>query len=367
MCSRRRCKKYPLTRLSLHSYLLQRQKVATLIQFTRHGSEENNVTPHRELLQERVREETPINVRCLYGQDRSYIQREGNEIQIHMKIPALGDENSESLFTVPSGRVYQDGDFYLVETPTRLVGALIRPIDFPLEPHAFAVYQSLLRITQSWNFFRIWNYVPYINQDSFGMENYKSFCKGRSLAFEEYFGQGFEVQLSAASAVGINDNNLVLYFVAGKEEGMHVENPEQVAAFRYPQQYGPRAPSFARGTLVQNGDRTGYISGTASIKSHESVTLSSISEQLYTTIDNISLVFERMGLLTDRMSYSVPLPDRHYQRQFKVYIRHEKDVPLIRRQFEQMIGLSDVDSVLYLRADICRAELDLEIESVVQG
>lgn len=311
------------------------------------------------------REQTPASVRCLFGAEQSYVQRQDNDIVIHLKIPVFGPNASEPLLEVASGRVYQDGDFYLVETPTHLAGALVKEIDFPLEAHALDVYKNLLRITQGWNFFRIWNYVPYINQDSFGMENYKSFCKGRSLAFEDFYGQGFEVQLSAASAVGINDNKLVLYFVAGKEEGMHVENPEQVAAFRYPQQYGPRAPSFARGTLVQNGSSTGYISGTASIKSHESVTLSSVSDQLYTTIDNISLVFERMGLLPDRMSYSVPLPDHHQHRQFKVYIRHEKDVSFIRQQFEQMIGVSESDSILYLQADICRSELDLEIESVV--
>ncbi|MGB1249055.1 MAG: hypothetical protein ACPG8W_00365 [Candidatus Promineifilaceae bacterium] len=311
--------------------------------------------------------EKQAGLRCLYGQETSFVERDGDQVTVHMKIPTFGEAMPEPILNVLDGNVYEDGGFYLIETPTKLVGALVREIDFPLESHAFEVYKNLLRITEGWNFFRIWNYVPYINEEQLGMENYKSFCKGRSLAFEDFLGRGFELELSAASAVGIEDNKLVVYFIAGKEEGMHVENPEQVAAFRYPEQYGPRPPSFARGTLVANGVNTGYISGTASIKSHESVTLSGVSEQLYTTVDNISLVFERMGLLPERMSYASPFPDRRYKRHFKVYIRHEEDAPAIRQQFEQMIGVSDLDSILYLKADICRYELDLEIESVIES
>jgi chorismate lyase/3-hydroxybenzoate synthase len=72
-------------------------------------------------------------------------------------------------------------------------------------------------LTKDWNLYRVWNYVPYINEEAFDLENYRSFCKGRSLAFEAFYGEDFNVKMPAASAVGINDNKLVLYFIAGKE------------------------------------------------------------------------------------------------------------------------------------------------------
>lgn len=305
------------------------------------------------------------SIRAFFGQNKTYCYSSENQIDLSLKIPVLGQQKTEYLISQP-GRIYQKLGFHIVETADTFAGALVQEVDFPLEEPAYEIYLNFLELTQNWNLFRVWNYVPYINEEVFDLENYKSFCKGRSLAFEEFYGNNFTVKLPAASAVGINDNKLVVYFIAGKTEATHIENPEQVSAFYYPPQYGPRSPSFARGTLInQNGKRIGYLSGTASIKSHTSVTLRNISEQFHTTLDNISLVFERMGLL-ERMSFYGNMPDpAKYDRTFKVYIRHQEDAEYIQKLFSQSIFASEDDHILYLRSDICRSELDLEIEAII--
>lgn len=307
-------------------------------------------------------------LQAIFGQEQTHCRAIGNSIELHLKIPTLGQQNAECLISQP-GRIYQKLGFHVVETEDRLAGALVKEVSFPLEQDSYEIYLNFLELTQNWNLFRVWNYVPYINEETLGLENYKSFCKGRSLAFEAFYGQNFTVKLPAASAVGINDNKLVLYFIAGKEKAIHMENPEQVSAFYYPKQYGPRSPSFARGTLIPTaGKQIGYLSGTASIKSHQSVTLGDVTEQLHTTLDNMSLVFERMGLVFERMSFGGIMPDPlKYLRTFKVYIRHEADAKYIQELFCQSISAAEEDRILYLRSDICRRELDIEIEAIIEN
>lgn len=306
------------------------------------------------------------SLRARFGQNQTDCITTGDTIDLSLKMPVLGSQDTEYIISQP-GQIYQKLGFHIIETADRFVGALVQEVDFPLEKAAYQIYLNFLELTKDWNLFRVWNYIPYINEEFCGLENYRSFCKGRSLAFENFYGEEFNFKMPAASAVGINDNKLVLYFIAGKERATNIENPEQVPAFNYPKQYGPRSPSFARGTVVlQDGKHIGYLSGTASIKSHESVTLRNISEQFHTTLDNMSLVFERMGLLHERMSFHGTMPDpAKYDRRFKVYIRHLEDAEYIQNLFHQSIFASEDDHILYLRSDICRFELDLEIEAII--
>jgi long-chain acyl-CoA synthetase len=316
------------------------------------------------------------SLRAVFGQDRTTCQISNNCIDLHLKIPKFGLDDTEYITEDRPGKIYTKQGFHLLESEDILAGAIVQDVQFPLESATYAVYLKFLELTKDWNLLRVWNYVPYINEDTDGLENYRSFCKGRSLAFEAFYGKEFEVKLPAASAVGINDHKLVLYFIAGKKSGTHVENHEQMSAFKYPQQYGPRSPSFARGTLVFQTDRAaypqdhhsmGYVSGTASIKGHESVTLDDVSQQLQTTLDNMSIVCEQMNLV-ERMSYGGPLPDPgKYTRHFKVYIRNESDVQYIQEEFPKMISATESDQIIYLRSDICRADLDLEIEAIFES
>jgi chorismate lyase/3-hydroxybenzoate synthase len=259
---------------------------------------------------------------------------------------------------VDTGIIYENRDFHLLENDYQLLGVLVKPITYPLETQIYNIYLDILELTQNWNLCRIWNYVPYINEESRGLENYKSFCKGRSLAFEKFYGEDFEVKLPAGTGVGICEDTYVIYFAAIKENISNVENPQQVSAFSYPSKYGPRSPSFARGTVITNrGKRIGYLSGTASIKGHQSLGKGDIIKQFYITLDNMKLVFEQMGF--DR-NFLVP---ELYERHFTVYLRHLSDLPIVKEMVEQ--NFLPTDRFVYLHSDICRAELDIEIEATI--
>ncbi len=306
------------------------------------------------------------SIRAVFGQEKTACIATQNSIDLHLKIPTFGSNNTEELICEEPGNIYQKLGFHLLETTDKLAGVLVHKADFPLEKGAYEIYLNFIELTKDWNLHRVWHYVPYINEDTEDLENYRSFCKARSLAFESFYGQDFEVKLPAASAVGINDDYLVMYFIAGKKEGTHIENYEQVPAFKYSKKYGPRSPSFARGTVIsQEGKNIGYVSGTASIKGEKTVS-PPIAEQLHTTMDNICIVCEQMGL-AERGSFYGPMPDpAKYDRHFKVYIRHPSDVTYIQEEFPKIIGATDTDQVIYLRSDICRSDLNLEIEAIVE-
>jgi chorismate lyase/3-hydroxybenzoate synthase len=168
-----------------------------------------------------------------------------------------------------------------------------------IESLTFEVYRRLLRgVTRAGfpHLLRVWNFVPRIHDKSSGLENYMRFCKGRSDAFAAHYGVSFPDRLPAASAVGCPGDSLVVHLLASREPGDHVENPRQVSAYRYPERYGPKSPSFARGTKAPRGwDGVVFVSGTASIVGHESVFPGDPVRQVEETMRNIEAVVDAAG------------------------------------------------------------------------
>jgi chorismate lyase / 3-hydroxybenzoate synthase len=276
-------------------------------------------------------------------------------------LPLLGGSGVEELFgsAAFAGR---DGEFSLYKTGPWLLGATTVALGRGLEETSQRLYENILRVTEGWHLARIWNYVPEINAvGPGGLENYRVFCRGRSLAFERHFGPGFTAQLPAASAVGCQPGCLTIVFAANEGSLCHLENPLQVAAYDYPAEFGPRAPSFARATVVPAPDgHTVFISGTAAIRGHATVAPLSIAQQLDCTLVNLGGVAQVCGLGPDL--------DQHggSMRHFKVYVRHAADQPLVAGVLAQRL-LVETDRVAYLQADICRASLLVEIEASFFG
>jgi len=222
-----------------------------------------------------------------------------------------------------------------------------------------SVYRRILSAARGHHLCRIWNYVPQINALTAGFENYRAFCQGRSLAFEASLGGTFQPQLPAASAVGCVGDTMDVFFAASDATPTHFENPEQVPAYLYPPEHGPRAPSFARATVVRDGSQTwSFISGTSAIKGHETVAPGALAGQLDCTLDNLRLISRQAGLGDDLGAGRVA------RRHFKVYLRHASDLAAARTRLERAL-LQPGDLVTYLQADICRAALNIEIEATL--
>ncbi len=277
---------------------------------------------------------------------------------LHVALPVLGGPVEETLHDeaapVPSGE-----GFALFRARDGLSGFAVAADELELEAAAADLYRRLFVVTAGLHLHRIWNYVPAINAVVDGLENYRRFCRGRSLAFETQFGQQFQYRLPAASGVGADRGPLALAFLAGERAPRHFENPHQVPAFRYPTQYGPRPPSFSRATLVgEAGERQQFfISGTAAIRGHATIAEGDLEGQLACTLENLRTISETAGKGTD-------LAAGKSHRTFKVYLRHATDLAPARAYLEQHV-LREADEACYLRADLCRADLLVEIEGVI--
>ena len=250
-----------------------------------------------------------------------------------------------------------------------LFGRVVLPDgDSPrLEAAALQAFREILSTAEGEGYpelLRVWACVPRINQEEAvgsadggaprRMERYKAFCRARAAAFEEAWGRGFTRRLPASTAVGSEDGPLAVHFLAARSPGVHVENPRQVAAYLYPASYGPRSPSFARATIAPEGlGGALFVSGTASIVGHESLHPGSLAEQTRETVRNLERVREAAEASSgSRFAWSL----------FKVYLRHAEDVREARHLLAGLLG--DAVPTLYLRADVCRRELLIEIEAV---
>ncbi len=276
-------------------------------------------------------------------------------------VPLIGGDPLEAIASEasPAGR---EGAFTLWRGPEGLVGVARADPHGDLEAAARNVYSELLRSARGMNLYRIWNFVPRINERPPGsLENYQAFCRGRSLAFESALGADFPGALPAASAVGAADPRLTIVFLAGPAPARHFENPAQIPAYSYPPEHGPRPPSFSRATRVERpGGLDVYVSGTSSIVGHSTVRPNDTAGQLDCTLENLVRICRACGL-GDSLDAG-----RAGARHFKVYLRNPGDLTSVSREMDLRV-LGGADRVSYLCAGICRSELNVEIEVAVRG
>lgn len=217
------------------------------------------------------------------------------------------------------------------------------------------IYLDLLAVVRSFgdfNVVRCWNYVPNINGGvelgNADDEVYKRFCTGRLQAFDQ-LDVGSE-SYPSASAVGHHGSSLTVHILANRMPVAHLGNDQQVEAFNYPRQYGKSSPSFARATQLQtNQQELLFISGTASIIGHASQCQGDLVGQLSVTLDNIRHLLVKAGKTDASVSF------------VRVYLRRAEDLAVAQEFLDR--GLPTAARVILL-ADICRAELLVEIECV---
>ena len=192
---------------------------------------------------------------------------------------------------------------------------------------------------------RVWNYLHAINEGQGDAERYRLFCVGRArglaaLGVERY---------PAATAIGHRDapGLLQVYALCAMQPGDALENPRQVSAWRYPRQYGPTPPSFARAMKLPNGDLA--ISGTAAVVGHASRHDRDVAAQVAETCINLRALLEAAG--AGEFAASSPL---------KVYLRRAEDAAAVESILSERLEIA-VPRILLL-GDICRSELLVEID-----
>ncbi len=230
-----------------------------------------------------------------------------------------------------------------------------------LEDCTFQCYREILSLIENERYpslLRMWNYFSDINSEISNVERYKSFCVGRHKAFSAML--DFERYLPAASAIGTREPGFFLiYFLAAKKPGVQIENPRQISAFHYPGQYGPKSPSFTRAILKNwlNSSQL-YISGTASIVGHETLHEKDVAGQLHETFENLKSLIDHV-----REVHHSKVQSMNNITALKVYIRHQEHYSIIKDHLKTV--LSDSVPVLFLQGNICRENLLLEIEGII--
>ncbi|HUX63509.1 Rid family hydrolase [Sulfuricella sp.] len=232
----------------------------------------------------------------------------------------------------------------------------------PLQQATESAYRQVFALLETLRYpylFRFWNYIADINTHSFGLERYRQFNQGRQDAFLAH-GRDVVGNVPAACALGFGQGRsaqgpLTIAFLAGRMAPLNIENPRQISAYQYPQQYGPRSPTFSRASLVRLGlDEVLFVSGTASIVGHATLHPADVVAQTRETMTNIKAVLAEANRLASRR---FDLSSLHY----KVYVRHPADLAQIRAELAHCVG--DTLKAVYLQADVCRQELLLEIEA----
>lgn len=221
-----------------------------------------------------------------------------------------------------------------------------------------AAYEAIFELLEARGYqtvLRFWNYFPAINRESHGMERYRQFNIGRQDAFLTH-GRPVIDKVPAACALGSAGGGLQIAFLAARANVVGVENPRQLSAYHYPSQYGPRSPTFARAGLVSLGGRDMlFVSGTASIVGHRTLHRGDVAAQTRECLHNIAAIVAEANRQTPAAGFRLDALA------YKVYVRHSEDMATVRREMTQFIDAPV--SAVFLQADVCRAELLVEVEA----
>jgi enamine deaminase RidA (YjgF/YER057c/UK114 family) len=229
--------------------------------------------------------------------------------------------------------------------------ALLRTTEF-----AYQEIFAVLGETQHRHLIRVWNYLPDINREAGGDERYRHFNSARQLAFRNS-GRATMGTVPAASALGSPSGSPIsIYFLAARRPPKMIENPRQTSAYHYPPKFGRHSPIFSRACLLNESAGTNlFVSGTASIVGHETIHQGDVAAQTRETMTNISALLNEANRVVGLARYSLD------GLKFKVYVRQPSDLDAIEKTLSKWLRSST--SVLYLKADVCREDLLVEIEA----
>ena len=245
----------------------------------------------------------------------------------------------------------------LMLVTTRVDGALEMTAD-ELSANVEARYAAVAARLRSLDHhaIRYWNYVPdIVGPLGPGLDRYMAFNRGRHAALAAAGAVDAVPHLATASAVGIASPDLVIHCLASRAGGTPVENPRQVASWRYSRRYGPQPPCFARGTMVRiDGVPLLLIGGTASIVGEASQHAGDRDGQLHEIFRNLEAL---IAAATDSRGSLRSLSD------VRIYLVRAGDADDVVSAMRDRGGAVRVEAAV---ARVCRAELLIEIEGVAR-
>jgi chorismate lyase / 3-hydroxybenzoate synthase len=280
-------------------------------------------------------------------------------------LPLLaGASNCEFISSVAQVRQRHSENFYCAETEAYILLAYwsSETAEGGLQNATESIYNKLLTEIQERGYphlVRVWNYFADINRSEQDLERYRQFCIGRFNAFTT---QGIaEEQFPSACALGHRGGDLLIYALASKVPAQHFENPQQASAYHYPAEYGPRSPSFARASLLELTGHAPilFVSGTASVVGFVTQHPDDLEKQIQVTVENLNCLLAHVAAEYSKNYNGVTA--NMVAEVIKIYVRNEADLPQIKHYISNAYPAAPA---VYLAADICRADLLLEIDGI---
>lgn len=292
-------------------------------------------------------------IRLVFGQSESALIPARGEI--HLANPLLLGSGQECISSGAPDVFEQSAGHFVSESGGWLTAAFCEPVGDCVATTTRRVYQKLFESMADCQIVRAWNFVPAINEEVDGLENYRAFSLGRHEAFHARFGGRAAEAFCAASGVGVDGDRLVIVALGTHRRVRHQENPLQSPAYQYPSQYGPRPPSFSRASFVPGECPALFISGTAAVRGHESVAPGDLAGQLEVTGENLDrIIAESVAALGEDIA-------RVGMANGRAYVRRAEDADAVMAWIHEHAWCAD-DRVNVVQSDICRRELLVEIE-----
>ncbi len=278
---------------------------------------------------------------------------------LHVALPAQGDAPFECWIVDGDVRSGRNENVAWSEDGALQFGVIEISDDGDIETAAAQAYARL----QAWlagsdypHLLRIWNYMDAITEGHGDDERYRRFCVGRARGIGRDLLPG---ELPAATAIGhpARSGRLQVYWLAARTPGKPLENPRQVQAWRYPRQYGPQAPGFARAMLPADAAMPLLLSGTAAVVGHASQHGESLAAQLDETLANLD------SLIAAARAQR-PLLAAHFSphSRLKVYVRDAESLHEVAALLDARLP-AEVPRIV-LHGHVCRRELAVEIDGV---
>ena len=277
---------------------------------------------------------------------------------LHVALPVTGDAVFECWQVDGEVRHGRSGEIAWSEDGQLQFCALNVPDNGDIEAasrHAYTQLHAWLARSDYPHPLRIWNDLDAIPDGPGDEERYRRFCVGRAQ------GIGRELaptDLPAATAIGHPQptGRFQLYWLAARTAGTPLENPRQVQAWRYPRQYGPQAPGFARALLPPSAGMPLLVSGTAAVVGHASQHGDSLQQQFEEILANLRSLVDAARAMRPEL----PMREGPATR-LKVYVRDADALPEVEALMrDRLPGVPH----LLLHGHVCRQELAVEIDGV---
>jgi chorismate lyase/3-hydroxybenzoate synthase len=251
----------------------------------------------------------------------------------------------------------ESSDYTLITARVRNAASLVpREIELRTYESYMAIAEALAK-SHARHAVRFWNHVPFITDPAdAGRDNYMVFNAGRFRALSEWCGgtARFDREVATASATGHWGQDLVIHCLGSRTGGDAVNNPRQVAPYHYSQRFGPLPPCFARATAMRSPPGMLLVGG------EDSVHADDLPGQLRETFLNLAaLVAAARGEKFTQAHVSRALATF---RELRVYFPDaESRAEIESAVMDEFRALRRLE---LLHADLCRAELLVEIEGL---